>query len=233
MAASRACWARAARLAFVSDRGDHSFIAVYSAASGSVAYLRIPPDKDALLFVAHRTALPWSIRVVEVATGKAHESWRAAEGMGSAFRETGSTDQLNWTVGDRIVFPCEREGWLHLYAVPAGGGTLLTSGDFEVEHVSLSGDRRTLVFDSNRNDVDRRDIDRRHVWRVLFASDGSNKAPEAVTAGDGIETQPVVASDGMTVAVLRSDDRLPGGDQNLVSRETSRHLGNKCLVSYI
>ena len=221
-----------ARLAFVSDRGDHSFIAIYSAASGSVAYLdpstdmdrdpvwspdstriaflRNPPDKDALLFVAHRTALPWSIRVVEVATGKAHESWRAAEGMGSAFRETSSTDhstdQLNWTVGDRIVFPWEHEGWLHLYAVPVDGGTptLLTPGDFEVEHVSLSGDRRTLVFDSNQNDVDRR-----HVWRVLFAADGSNKAPEGVTAGDGIETQPVVASDGVTVAVLRSDDRLP------------------------
>jgi dipeptidyl aminopeptidase/acylaminoacyl peptidase len=216
------------RLAFVSDRGDHSFIAVYSAASGSVAYLdpstdldsnpvwspdstriaflRIPPDKDSLLFEPHRTALPWSIRVVEVTSGKAQEAWRAAEGAGSAYRETDSANQLYWTVGDRIVFPWEGDGWLHLFAVPASGGSAmpLTPGNFEVEHVSLSHDRKTLVFDSNQND-----IDRRHVWRVIFAADGSNSAAEAVTVGDGIETQPVVASDGVTVAVLRSDVRVP------------------------
>jgi Tol biopolymer transport system component len=83
------------RLAFVSNRGDHSFVAVYSAASSSVTYLdpstdldsspvwspdsmriaflRTPPDKDSLLFEPHRTALPWSIRVVDVATGKAND----------------------------------------------------------------------------------------------------------------------------------------------------------------
>jgi len=217
-----------ARLAFVSDRGDHSFVALYSAASGSVTYvdpstdmdsnpvwspdstriafLRIPPDKDSLLFEPHRAALPWSIRVVEVTTGKAHEAWRAAEGVGSAYRETDSLEQLHWTAGNRIVFPWERDGWLHLFSVPDSGGsaTPLTPGNFEVEHVSLSHDHKMLVFDSNQND-----IDRRHVWRVIFAPDGSNHAAEAVTAGDGIETQPVVASDGVTVAVLRSDVGLP------------------------
>jgi dipeptidyl aminopeptidase/acylaminoacyl peptidase len=216
------------RLAFVSDRGDHSFVAVYSAASGSVTYvdpstdmdsnpvwspdstriafLRIPPDKDSLLFEPHRTALPWSIRVVEVTTGKAHEAWRAAEGAGSAYRETDSLEQLHWTAGNRIVFPWERDGWLHLFSVPDSGGsaTPLTPGNFEVEHVSVSHDHKTLVFDSNQND-----IDRRHVWRIIFAPDGANHAAEAVTAGDGIETQPVVGSDGVTVAVLRSDVGLP------------------------
>jgi len=218
-----------ARLAFVSDRDDHSFIAVYSVASGTVTYLdpstdqdrnptwsadstriaflRIPPDKNSLLFVAHRSAVPWSIRVADVATGKAHEVWWAEEGVGSAYRATDSTDQLHWTVGDRIVFPWEMNGWLHLWSAPAKGGAakeLSPGSNFEVEHVSLSADRKTLVFDSNQND-----IDQRHVWRVVFASDGSNNAAEAVTSGDGIETQPVVASDGATVAVLRSDVRLP------------------------
>jgi len=216
------------RLAFVTDRGDHSFIAVYTAASGSVTYLdpstdrdsepawspdsqhlaflRIPTDKNSLYFQPHRAGFPWSIRVADLATGNAHQLWRAAEGPGSVYRETSSDDQLHWTVGDRIVFPWERDGWLHLYAVPASGGTAvqLTPGEFEVEHVSLSNDRRTVVFDSNQND-----IDRRHVWRVVFAADGSNHAAESVTAGDGIETRPVIASDGETVAVLRSGVRLP------------------------
>jgi dipeptidyl aminopeptidase/acylaminoacyl peptidase len=216
------------QLAFVSDRGDHSFVGLYAAASGSVTYLdpstdldsspvwspdssriaflRIPPDRDSLLFEPHRAALPWSIRVVELATGKAHDVWRAAEGAGSAYREIASLEHLRWTAGDRIVFAWERDGWLHLFAVPVSGGTatLLTPGNFEVEHVSLSGDRKMLVFDSNQND-----IDRRHVWRIIFAADGSNHPAESVTAGDGIETQPAIASDSVTVATLRSDARLP------------------------
>jgi len=214
-----------AYLAFVSDRSDHSFIAVYTVATGTViyldpstdldaqptwspdstrvAFLRIPPDKDALLFVAHRTALPWSIRVADVATSKGHEIFHAAEGPGSAYRGTDSSDQFHWTLGDSIVFPWERDGWLHLYAVrvTGGGPAPLTPGSFEVEHVSLSANGNTLVFDSNQND-----IDRRHVWRVFFHTGGS--VAQAVTFGEGNETQPVVASDG-TIAVLRSDTQFP------------------------
>lgn len=218
----------AAQLAFVSDRGNHSFVAVYSfssrlityldpstdrdvspvwsADSSRIAFLRIPSDKDYLFFVPHRTASPWSIHAIDVASGKAHEIWKADDGPGSAFRETDSPDQLHWAAGDRIVFPWEREGWLHFYSVPASGGAAmpLTPGNFEVEHVSLSFDRKTLVFDSNQND-----IDRRHVWRINFGADGSSSVPQALTSGNAIETQPVVASDGATVAVLRSDVHVP------------------------
>jgi dipeptidyl aminopeptidase/acylaminoacyl peptidase len=216
-----------AHLAFVSDRDDHSFIAVYTVASGAVTYLdpstdldsnptwspdstrvaflRIPPDKDSLLFVAHRTGLPWSMRVADIATGEGHELWRAAEGAGSVYHATDSPDQLHWTLGDHIVFPCERDGWLHLYAVPITGGdaTPLTPGNFEVEHVSLNTSGQTLVFDSNQDD-----IDRRHIWRITFTTPGFNSATQALTAGDGIETQPVMTSNG-AIAVLRSDARTP------------------------
>jgi len=216
-----------AHLAFVSDRDDHSFIAVHTVASGAVTYLdpstdldsnptwspdstrvaflRIPPDKDSLLFVAHRTGLPWSMRVADIATGEGHELWRAAEGAGSVYHATDSPDQLHWTLGDHIVFPWERDGWLHLYAVPITGGdaTPLTPGNFEVEHVSLNTSGQTLVFDSNQDD-----IDRRHIWRITFTTPGFNSATQAVTAGDGIETQPVMTSNG-AIAVLRSDARTP------------------------
>ena len=215
------------RLAFVSNRGDHSFICVYSLPTHSLAYLdpstdldsnpawspdstriaflRIPPDKNTLVYGPHRTALPWSIRVVDAASGKAHEVWRAAEGVGSAFRETASPDQLHWVMGDQIVFPWERDGWLHLYDAPSTGGEAapLTPGPSEVEHVSLSADRKMLVFDSNQFDVDRR-----HIWRIDFTTDGQPKQAYAVTLGNGIETHPVVANDG-TIAVLRSDVHVP------------------------
>jgi dipeptidyl aminopeptidase/acylaminoacyl peptidase len=212
-------------LAFVSGRGDHSFIVAYSLVnqawtymdpstdgddapawspdSKQIAFLRIPGQKEALMFVAYREALPWSIRVAEAATGKSREIWKAADGMGSAYRETASDDQLHWTAGNRIVFPWERDGWLHFYAISTGGGMpqLLTAGGFEVEHVSLSADRKTLVFDSNQDD-----IDRRHVWRISLGSDVS--APESLSRGEGIETQPVVTSSG-SVIVLHSDVHQP------------------------
>jgi dipeptidyl aminopeptidase/acylaminoacyl peptidase len=215
-----------ARLAFVSDRGDHGFIAVYSLLANSIAYLdpstdrdqapvwapdgkriaylRIPSDKDAILFATHRTAQPWSIRVTDVESGKSRAVWCASEGRGSAFRETDARDQLHWAAGDRIVFPWERDGWLHLYAVPAAGGdaVALMPGNFEVEHVNTSADGRTLVFDSNQDD-----IDRRHVWKIVFDS-GAKPVLKAVTSGEGIETQPEVASDG-SIAVLRSDVHAP------------------------
>lgn len=215
-------------LAFVSDRGNHSFIAIYSPAqkdvryldpstdsdqhpvwsadSRRIAYIRVPGDKDALLFVPHRTGLAWSIRIADVSTGRGTEIWKAADGPGSTFRETDSDDQLHWTAAGQLVFPWERDGWLHFYAVPANGGEahLLTPGSFEVEHVSLSPDRQTLVFDSNQDD-----IDRRHIWKLTFAPGSSIQAPEQLTSGKGIETQPVVASDNATIAVLRSDAHIP------------------------
>lgn len=211
-------------LAFVSEHGDHSFVGlfsmdtkvltfldpstdrdgepVWSPDGKSVAFLRIPSSKDNLIFGPRRTGSPWSIHVYDLETRKAHEIWRAADGRGSVFREVVADNQLLWGAGNRIVFPWERDSWTHLYSVSAGGGsaTLLTPGDFEVEYVALSPARQIVVFSSNQND-----IDRRHVWKV--AVDGGQ--PEALTSGNGIETAPVMASDNRTVAVLRSDARVP------------------------
>jgi dipeptidyl aminopeptidase/acylaminoacyl peptidase len=226
------------KLAFVSDREDHSFIALYSLASKSIAYLdpstdldsapewspdstqiaflRIPWEKDSLLFVPHRTALPWSIRVADVATGEGHAIWRAHDGRGSAFRATDSTDQLHWTSNGYIVFPWEGLGYLKLYAVRAQVGTgpatsdvvsleseYQTHAEYEVEHVSLSANRKILVFDSNLDDTDGR-----HISRLDFDGPQPPAPAYKITFAGGIETQPVVASDG-TIAVLRSDAHTP------------------------
>ena len=211
-------------LAFVSDRSSHSFIGVYSFATNTLEYLdpgsdhdRYPmwsPDSRQIAFIRvpyykqenfdepHRAGLPWSIRVADVATGNGRQVWKADAGPGSFFREIVGTQQVFWTGDDRLIFPWERDGWTHLYAIPVQGGQakLLTPGDFIVEYVSMSPDRKTIVYSSNQND-----IDRRHVWK-LSAAGGP---PEELTQGTGIETAPVVASDDQTVAVLRSDAQIP------------------------
>lgn len=212
-------------LAFVSGRGDHSFIGIYSPTAGRVRYLDPSTDLDSdpvwstegtgIAFVRqpwsrddswnsgpHRTGLPWSIRIADIATGKGREIWRAPSGQGSVFHPIEGDNQLFWGAGERIVFPAEIDGWVHLYAVTSGGGAadLLTPGAFEVEFASLSRDRTTLVYSTNEGDSERR-----HIWQM--SADGRKR--RAVTSGRGVEVAPVLSSDGQAVAFLGSTATRP------------------------
>src|SRR5438445_584578 len=91
-----------ARLAFVSSRGDHTFIGVYdfqnqglryldpsvdrdrepawSRDGKQIAFIRIPASREAFAFGPKRAAQPWSIRIADVATGVGREVWQADEG---------------------------------------------------------------------------------------------------------------------------------------------------------
>ncbi len=225
-------------LAFTSRRDDHGFVGVYSFAdqslkyldpstqidrdpvwspdSSEIAFVRIPPDTSGVSFKPRRTAQPWSIVVADATTGAGHFVWHAHEGPGSVFHEMESEKQLFWSADNRIVFPWEGSGWLHLYSVVVPAGPItpnilarddakeLTPGDFEVDYVAFSKDRRTLVYSSNQISGDPLDADRRHLWQV--SADGGS--PRELTHGEGLEIIPAIAPDG-TVAVLHSDARVP------------------------
>ena len=234
------------KLAFVSRRGDHSFVGVYDVAaktvtyldpgvdrdgepawspdSHRVAFLRLAVAKDTLPFSPRREGAGWSIRIADASTGKGQEIWRADSGGGSAFHEIVAESQLIWAAGDRIVFPWEKGGWIHLYSVPVGGGPakLLTPGNFEVEYVCAGENRQDIVYSSNQDD-----IDRRHVWKVSPTSDH----PEAVTNGTGIETAPVLASDNKTVLVLRSDAHTTMRPALVAGKSELRDLAPESLPS--
>jgi dipeptidyl aminopeptidase/acylaminoacyl peptidase len=205
-------------LAFTSRRGDHGFVGVFDPGAKTIRYLDPSVDRDGepawspdgkrLAFLRipsspasreilrpHREGPPWSLRVAEVASGQAREIFRADSGRGSVFRGVFAPDQLIWTDGDRIVFPWEKQGWTHLYAVSAAGGppTLLTPGELEVENVSLSPDRKAVLYSSNQDD-----IERRHLWRVAVAEGN----PVAFTSGGGLEWSPVATADGKAIAFV-------------------------------
>ncbi len=209
------------RLAFVSSRGAHSFVGVHDFDAGTVrwldpavdrdgspafspdgsevAFLRVPPVLERPMFAPNREGPPWSIRVAAVDDpGVSREVFRAEPGMGSVFSGTASANQLHWTGDGQLLFPWERTGYRHYYAVSAAGGDpeALTSGMFEIEYAVGDG-QGGLIAATNQDD-----IDRRHLWRLTAGS-----AAEALTSGTGIETLPVAVQGG--VAFLGGDGRRP------------------------
>ena len=209
-------------LAFVSQRGTHSFVGVYDRRAGTLrymapstdrdsnpvwspdgtrlAFLRLPADSRQRLFRPVMEGDPWSILVADVPSGTARTIWRADEGLGSVFRGASASNQLLWGANDLIIFPWEKEGWTHLYSISAAGGAALqlSSGRFEVEQVTLSGDRKSVIYSSNRDDAHRR-----HLWRVSPAG-GTH---QALTPGDGIEWSPV--TNARDVAFIGAGAREP------------------------
>ncbi len=156
---------------------------------------------------AKRTGQPWSIRVADAQTGKGFELWRADAGMGSVFWPMSASNQLLWAAGDRIVFPWERDGWLHLYSIGAGSGAasggkavLLTSGNFEIEHAVVRADGAEVLYSSNQDDADRR-----HLWSVKVTGGAAKRVGGA---GNGIEWAPAALA-GSAVAFLHSDAKMP------------------------
>ncbi len=228
-------------LAFVSDRGTHSYVGVYDTAAKSVrflapsldsdsepawspdgkqlAFLRLPARRDRSLFTPARTGDPWSIWIADIASGEARRAFAAEPGRGSVFRAVNAPNQVLWAATGQLIFPWERDGWLHLYSVPVtgnnAGARLLTFGEFEVEDATLTTDRREVLYSSNSDD-----IDRRHLFRVPAA--GGAVSP--ITSGKGIEWSPAMSSDGKAVAFFRSDARMPARASIMAAFGTPRDL---------
>ena len=211
-------------IAFTSGRNNHSFVGIYSFTTKTVnfietsvdndeyptwspdsrqlAYLRIPNMNNRIPFVAERENNPWSIRLMDVQSGNVKELWKSATGKGSVFWTDIPVEDnlLWWGANDQLVFPYEKDGWQHLYALNKNDGKikLLTAGDGEIENVTLSDDRTAIYYTTTIGD-----INRRHIWK-LNLTDGSTKQ---LTKGNEIEWSPVIIENGL--AVLHSSATKP------------------------
>ena len=239
------------RLAFVSHRGSHSLIGVYDFVDQTIVWLSpsldydsspaFSPDGARIAFVhvaekappeyfSQRSGRPWSIWTADVKTGQGRRVWIADAGPGSVFHPTISANNdvpsatnLFWTNHDDLVFPWEKSGWLHLYAVPVQGGTAraLTVGKFEVIHVVFSQDRKRLVYSSTQDD-----IDRMHIWTV----DVEHGSAVRTGQSHAIEDLPQIGADGALFA-LQSDGDQPLHPVVLSAGEQWRRLAPEAIPS--
>jgi dipeptidyl aminopeptidase/acylaminoacyl peptidase len=201
------------RLAFVSNRGDHSFIGIFTTKEAPLVYLAPSTAKDAspiwspdgarIAFtrrpgdggpprsVLNRAPRPWSIWVASSGDGSGHAAWKSPNTLAGSFPDVAGGANLHWAAGDRIVFMAYLDDWPHLYSVPGSGGapTLLTPGAYMVEHVAESRDHRFMIYDANTGTT-KGDDDRRHLFRVPVDHAGS----VALSSGESLEWMPVAAS---------------------------------------
>ncbi|MGH9465897.1 MAG: S9 family peptidase, partial [Terriglobales bacterium] len=214
-------------IAFVSNRGTHALIGIYTFGSPTLRYAapsvfrdmmpRWTPDGKQLTFVRVLGTnaggffmgrnQPFTIWVWDATTGRARQIFNSDEGHGalqSGMPGEWESMEFQFAGDGRIVFAAQEDGWVHLYSIPASGGeaTLLTPGDYSIAPApaTLTDNGTTLLYASNENDVDRR-----HVWRVSV----SGGSPVALTRGASIEWTPVGTGDSRHVVCFGSTATQP------------------------
>jgi len=214
-------------IAFVSNRVDHSFIGIYSntktpirwvqpsfskdaspvwSPDGSkLAFVRTPGSGGATDSILTKKHQPWAIWVADLKTDKGKQIWKAPETIRGSYPSIDGGTNLLWA-NDKIISASYEDGWPHLYSMDIDGSNriLLTPGNFVVENVELSNDRKTLVFASNTG-VNADDLDRRHIYKVSV-----NKPDmKPLSSGSGIESYPVISGNGNAVFCLSSTAERP------------------------
>ena len=102
--------------------------------------------------------------------------------------------------GKWLIFISDRDGWDHLYVMPAKGGPpiQLTHGKFEAWRPRWSHDSRRIAFDANLPD---------HPGdRQIFVADINNaSAIRALTSGEGTNTEPHWSPDDKSLVFQHTD----------------------------
>jgi dipeptidyl aminopeptidase/acylaminoacyl peptidase len=226
------------RLLFSEQRKGHSFVGLLDIQQHSLRYLGptlgqsgdpvFSPDGQQVAFVQFREPpadLPdskasfWSLRVADLASGAVRTVWTAPTGDGGQYAGTRGRN-LFWTASGHLLFPWERTGWMHIYALPTGtGGTPLdvTPDANEVENFTPTPDGKAIVYSSNAGNLDTRQL-----WRVGVTGGKSVR----LTQDDTFVFRPVFGGDRL--AATATDAQRPA---HMVFVEGMKPLGSAPIAA--
>ena len=193
-------------LAFVSNRGSHSLVGIFSDSSTpiqwispsfhrdvlpqwspdgkDIAFIRLQGGKGAAFDLLEPRHNPWEIWISSAKTGEAKKLWKAPETLRGSY----SYPFISFEANGNLVFQSYEDGWQHLYSLNTDSGEtkLLTPGDYMVEQIKISSDRKNLIFSANTGS-EPDDLDRRHIGSIEI----ENAKLTWETSGTGIEAYPV------------------------------------------
>ena len=121
--------------------------------------------------------------VADIADGHAHSIHEDVdEKFWSIPGEAGAASQPS-PDGRWLAFVSDRDGWDHIYVMPASGGTAvrLTEGNFEAWRPEWSHDSKKLAFDANSQGHP----GDRQLWIATFNGDPAHAQLICVTSGKG------------------------------------------------
>ncbi|MBA3269947.1 MAG: S9 family peptidase, partial [Acidobacteria bacterium] len=105
--------------------------------------------------------------------------------------------------GKWVAFLSDRDGWDHLYVMPAGGGVpvQITKGRFEAWRPQWSPDSQRIAFDANQPGH----YGTRHLYVATIGDQPSRAVVDVVTSGRGTNVAPQWSPDGTRLVYQHTD----------------------------
>jgi dipeptidyl aminopeptidase/acylaminoacyl peptidase len=217
------------QLLFVSARGTHSFIGIFTKGIDRIHWITPAYNSDSspkwskdgkrVIFVRRPSGGgpidsltvnrfdAWSIMSAEVNDEKATELYAAPKKLSAGFPRISGGVNLDWSHNDYVTFTSYEDGWPHLYRLDIASKkvTQITKGNYEIQSLRIINDGKQALFSANHGTA-KEDKDKLQV----FIADLQSGKLEQLSKGTVLNFTPSSFANGEKMVWLSSDVQRPG-----------------------